>query len=682
MFFKVLKNKITWTYRGEEVLVEGIGSESIRVRAAYKKAVDENRNYNILPVPTKDIYIMIQNVDGIQYDNINQQTFYVSNAQYAKVKNGKMEAVIDRRGAITFLYNEKIILDEDWIDEYCGMPPFQKAREYRFSGGDYYQINVYFKPKWKEHIYGMGQENTGCFDLQGCTIDLCQKNTKCTIPFYMSSYGYGFLWNNPAVGRAEFVKNRIMWEAKLCKQLDYFVIGGGNPSEVMKNYTELTGRIPDYPKWILGLWQSKLRYRSQEEVLNVAREYIRRKISLSVLVIDYFHWPNQGDWRFDDRFFPKPDKMVEELKNYGIHLMVSIWPTVDPRSENYTILEEKGLLVSSVKGPDILFMCRGPETYLDITNPEAGEFLYEKIKQNYIDKGITSFWLDEAEPEIYPYDYENIQMRMGNGLEASCYYPYAYNKNVEIELKKHGIWNKKNINEQDGIILVRSGGIGSQRLRSVIWSGDVPSTFESLRKQLIAGLQMAVCGITFWTTDIGGFYGGNPEDKEFRELMVRWFQFGVFCPVLRMHGYRRPYKEHGNMNDMSGECNTGSGNELWSFGPEVYEIMVRYIKIRERLIPYIESCLKISKNSGLPVMRPLFFDYPEDEKVYSISDEYMFGHELLVAPILEYGISEREVYLPKGMDWIDKFSKKFYKGGGTYKIQAPIDVIPVFQKIQ
>lgn len=662
MEYRINQDRIEWSHCGEYVCVEACGRDSVRVRASFKAPVDRSLHYNLKPE------------DG-------EGTRAFLEGKMAVLECGGTRAEINEFGQITFFYEGKQILKEAWIDETCGMPPYQKAREYQGIGGLSCQIRAYFYANQTEHIYGMGQENRDCLDLKGCTVDLCQKNTKCTIPFYISTLGYGFLWNHPGVGRAEFAKNRFLWEASMSRQLDYVVIGGGTPARIMERYTSLTGRCPQYPDWILGLWQSKLRYKTQEEVLEIAREHRKRKIPLSVLVVDYFHWPFQGDLRFDEKYFPEPWKMKEELEKDGIHLMVSVWPTVDMRSENYRMLREKGCLITAEHGPDIFFLCRGALTYLDMTEPKAGRMLFEKLKENYVRHGITSFWLDEAEPEIYPYAYENMRLAKGNGLEVSCYYPFAYNQSVEAGLLREGIWETKAGQESDGIILVRSGWIGSQSLRSVIWSGDVPSTFDSFRRQLMAGLHMSMCGIVLWTTDIGGFYGGDAEDEEFRELMIRWFQFGVFCPILRMHGYRRPYEEAGSMEDMSGECNSGGGNELWSFGEEAYQIMRKYLSVRERLIPYIKEQIQIARETGTPLMRPLVYDFPEDDRVYDMGDEYLFGSQILAAPVMEYGARSRKVYLPgDGIGWVNGNTGEKAAGGTEITVDAPLDRMPVFYR--
>lgn len=663
MKFYLENNRIRWSYRGEHICIEACGTECIRVRASFRLPIDEDRNYNLIS------------------RNVQEVSSETSEDGGAVFICGNLHARISQKGKITFFYQGKQILKEEWIDEEIFMPPYQKGREYRGTVGNTFHIRTFFESNQDEHIYGMGQEYTGCFDRMGTVVELCQKNTKCTIPFYYSSLGYGFLWNHPGIGRAEFGRNHFVWEAEAARQLDYIVIGGGTPKAVIAHYTDITGRVPDVPEWIWGLWQSKLRYKSQDEILAVANEYKRRGLPVSVLILDYFHWKYQGDWKMDEAFFPDPVKMTKELEREGIHLMASVWPTVDRRGAAYPVLEEEGGLITAERGPDVFFMCRGAETYVDMTNEKAVDIMFRFLKENYIRYGITSFWLDEAEPEIYPYDYDNMRMNMGNGMEISCFYPYAYNSQIEKRLFET-VWNETqaNMGEKDGIILVRSGWIGSQRLRSVLWSGDVPSTFESLRQQIQEGLEMAMSGIVLWTTDIGGFCGGDPDDSKFRELMIRWFQFGVYSPIMRMHGYRMPYEEYGTMDDMSGECNSGGPNELWSFGEEAYQIMKKYLEVRQTLIPYLKKQVKYAQKTGAPIIRPLFYEFPEDKSTWRIWDEYMFGDKILVAPVLYYGERKRMVYLPEGTQWKTE-DGRMIKGGKQLEVEAPLDNIPVFYKI-
>ena len=293
--------------------------------------------------------------------------------------------------------------------------------------------------------------------------------------------------------------------------------------------------------------------------------------------------------------------------------------------------------------------------------------MWDKIKKNYYDIGIRMFWLDEAEPEIDPLDYENVRYLKGNGLEVSSIYPYNFAQAIYEGQKEAG--------QKEIINLVRCGWIGSQRFGTALWSGDIYGDFETLRRQVKAGLNISLCGIPWWNTDIGGFF--PPEDKaeQYHELIIRWFQFGTFCPIMRMHGKRLP------MIDIKGSLvGSGSPNELWSYGDETYKIMSKYLQVRERLKPYILKNMEVASKEGIPMMRPLFFDYPNDQVCYKIEDEYMFGPDLLVAPVLEYKAQSRKIYFPVGSSWTDALTGKIFKGGQTIDYKVAIENMPVFCK--
>ncbi|MEM1646100.1 MAG: glycoside hydrolase family 31 protein [Ignisphaera sp.] len=609
------------------------------------------------------------------------------NSNKALIRNGELVCEISSDGVVRYTtVTGKILFEELWIDYRVNNANLLKARNYRHIHGDLYKVQLYLKSYDNEYVYGLGQYAVGYLNLKGCCLELAHRNTQVSIPFALfarPSEGifYGFIWNNPCIGRVELAKNWIMWECEASKQIDYLVIYGRTPAEVVKKYMEITGKPPLLPEYAFGFWQSKLRYRSQEELLNIAREYKKRGLPLSIIVIDFFHWTNQGDWKFDPRYWPDPESMVKELEEMGVKLMVSVWPTVDVNSENYNEMVNKGLLVKTEKGLPILHTFRGFTTYVDFTNPEAGEFLWSKIKENYYRYGIKLFWLDEAEPEfgwgygyfnILPYHYENVRYYLGNALEVSNIYPFYYAKAFVDGLVNEG--------EKDFLLLIRAAWLGSQRFPIVMWSGDIPSTFDSLRRQVKAGLNVSLAGIVYWTTDIGGFYGGDPEDPKFRELIVRWFQFGVFCPIFRLHGYRKPYPQDPST------CHiyelTGGPNEVWSFGDEAYRILRGYLFLREMLKPYIIEQAKKASEEGVPIIRPLFFDFPQDLETYKIEDEYMFGSDILVAPVLEEGAISRKVYLPKEVEWIDVYTGDTHEGGVYLDYKVNLEIIPIFTRSQ
>ena len=305
-----------------------------------------------------------------------------------------------------------------------------------------------------------------------------------------------------------------------------------------------------------------------------------------------------------------------------------------------------------------------------MTHPDGRKYVWDKMKKNYYEKGIKIFWLDEAEPEFTDYEFEHYRYFLGADMEVGNIYPKEYARMAYEGMEAEG---QKNI-----LNLLRCAWAGSQRYGALVWSGDIDSSFRALRNQLAAGLNMGLSGIPWWTTDIGGFHGGNIHDDAFKECFVRWFAFGAFCPVMRLHGFREPFKAPLGTTG-GGKQISGAENEVWSYGEEVYEICKKYMELREKMRPYVRSLMEAAHEKGTPVMRPLFYDFPEDKKAWEVEDEYMFGPDVLVAPVLYEGIREREVYLPEG-NWRNINDGREYAGGQTITAAAPYDAIPVFVK--
>ena len=425
------------------------------------------------------------------------------------------------------------------------------------------------------------------------------------------------------------------------------------------------------PENVMGLWQCKLRYRTQQEVLDVARKYRDLGIPLDVVVIDFFHWVRQGEWSFDPKYWPDPKAMVDELHAMGTRVMVSVWPTVDKDSRNFQEMREKGLLIRTDNGSRQTFEFFGDTIIYDATNPEARKYIWQKCRENYYKYGIDLFWLDEAEPEYNVYDFDNYRYFIGPDVKVGNIYPRMHTQAFYEGLKAEG--------RSDIINLVRSAWAGSQKYAALVWSGDVPTTYESLRDQMLGALNIGLAGIPWWTSDIGGFLGGDINDKAFQQLLIRWFQFAVFCPVLRMHGDRDPH----DIEPLSHDCCgggflwTGQPNELWSYGDEAFGILKKQLGLRLSLKPYIKKLSAEAHETGAPMMRTMFYEFPQDEKCWEISDQYMFGPDYLVAPILHADTYSREVYLPAG-NWKDIRDGKVFRGGRTINCEAPIDSIPIF----
>lgn len=593
------------------------------------------------------------------------------------ITNGKITAKVSFEGCISFFnQNGELLTEEYWrnrnrINRYC-VPLRVEARELKcYQGSTDYELTARFEAFDDEKIFGMGQYQEKNLNKKGAVLELAHRNSQASVPFMLSSRGYGFLWNNPAIGTATFGINKTEWYAKSTKKLDYFITAGDTPAEIEENYTAATGRAPKMPEYGLGYWQCKLRYRNQQELLEVARKHKKLGLPMDAIVIDFFHWTIQGDFKFEPRDWPDPEGMIRELKELGIETVVSIWPTIDERSENFGKMADSGYLVSADRGNGIHMTWMGNTVFYDATNPGAREYVWEKCRENYYKYGIKCFWLDEAEPEYGPYDFDNYRYYAGPALQCTNIYPLMYVKGFYDGLKSEG--------ETEVLSLVRCAWAGSQKYGALTWSGDIHSSFRAMREQLQAGLNMSVAGIPWWTSDIGGFLGGDISDPKFRELLVRWFEWGAFCPVFRMHGERSPWHEREEefINGVR-QLTSGQDNEVWSFGEDNFEILKKYLFLRERLRPYIRECMDEASLSGMPVMRPLFFDFYKDKTAWEIEDEYMFGPDILVAPVMEENTSERKVYLPEGAIWTDANTKKAYSGGQNVTVPAPLDIIPVF----
>ena len=543
------------------------------------------------------------------------------------------------------------------------------ARLFMPSANGYGRLEQRFSAYDDERIYGLGQRTHGRLDQKGLVLDLVQRNAEVSVPFLLSSRGYGFLWNSPAVGRVEFAENGTRWVADDARQIDYWITTGDNPREILSHYADATGHPPMLPEWASGFWQSKLRYRTQDELLGVAREYHRRDLPLSVIVADFFHWTHLGDWRFDPAEWPDPAGMVRELGELGVKLMVSVWPTVSPLSENYREMADNGLLVGSEHGvpmhapwKDKGFEVEMPVAFYDPTNPEARRFVWAKVKENYYDLGVRGWWLDADEPELQPGHPHNLSFHAGPGAEVATLYPQAHTRTFHDGILAEG--------DDEIVLLSRSAWAGSQRYGTAVWSGDIPATWAALRAQVRAGLNLAIAGIPWWTTDIGGFHGGDPGSPEYRELIVRWFQYGVFCPLFRLHGFRDPRTAFGPRM-------SGGPNEAWSYGEEALESIEQALRLRERIRPYLMKQMRVAHEQGVPPMRPLFVDHPDDRLTWEIEDQFLLGPDLLVAPILHAGVTARTVYLPEGHSWTDAHTGERHPGGTRVHMPAPADRIPV-----
>lgn len=653
-------------YDKELLCIEPYGRNGFRVRATYLAEFQNDRLSALIePEQTGHAEIFIDGKTGW-------------------IRNGTIRCEVLCTGKLKF-YNQKgeLLLEEYDRNRFRENAPGEKDSALEIlprtfnphRGTDYFGLTVRFEAREDERFYGMGQYAQPFLNLKGCMLELSQRNSQITIPFTLSSKKYGFLWNNPAIGRVVFGRNITEWNVDSTKQMDYWITAGDTPADIMEAYANVTGKVPMIPDYATGFWQSKLRYRTQDEVLQVAREYKRRGLPISVIVIDFFHWTAQGDWKADPQFWPDLEGLVRELKSMGIELMVSVWPTVEEGSENFKELEELGYLIRTEQGPRLGI--KNKDTYVDATNPMAREYVWGKLKEHYYEKGIHLFWLDECEPEVTKYEYDNYRFHAGSHKEAGNIYPREFARMVYEGRQQEG--------ETDIMSLVRCAWAGSQRYGALVWTGDIYSDFASLKNQITAGMNMGLSGLPWWTTDIGGFHGGDIRSEEFRECFVRWFEFGAFCPVFRIHGFREPLVvEPGKPAFRAGSAagwkyTSGSPNEVWSYGETVYEICKKYLLLRERLRPYMKEQMRLAHEYGTPVMRPLFYDYPGDKKAWDVEDQYLLGADILVAPVTDACRRERTVYLPEGM-WTNIETKETFRGESEVLCKADLNVIPVFAK--
>lgn len=669
----IKNNRIEKRYDDELLIIEPWGENSLRVRTFLDQHFVDRENALTEKIDNK--YLV-----KLSYED-----------DVATLINGNIKVTLDHRDRLTF-YNEKneVLLKEfirlravkhDDGSEDVGTIEITKdfnstlklkSREYKANNdGANFNIKVRFEPNSEEKIYGMGQYQHPYLDLKHTMLELAQRNSQMSVPFYISNKNYGFLWNNPGIGKVTFAKNLTEWEMFGTNYIDYWITCGNNPKEITEQYTCVTGRVPKMPKKLLGLWQSKLRYRTPEEVLDVVKKYSKKGIQLSTIAIDYFHWPKQGEYRFDRDYWPNPKSLIRKLQEeYDVEPLISIWPTVQSDAENYEEYLNNGYLVKVNRGVRLTMQIQGNTVYIDTTNPEARKYVWDLIKTNYKDLGVNYYWVDVAEPGYAVYDFDNYRYYAGTVLECGNLYPNEYLKMVyEGNKDKNG----------SVVTLVRGSWAGAQKYGALAWSGDIDSSFKSFRNQVNTGLNMGIAGIPWWTTDIGGFHGGNPEDPKFRELIIRWFQYSTFSPILRMHGDRLPHSEP--LSDSGGgSMPTGAPNEIWSFGKSVEDILAKYIGLRNILKDYIDDLMTEAHHKGYPIMRPLFYEFPTDKNSWEYDNEYLLGSDILVAPILYYKDRSRNVYLPSNYAWIDAYTGKEYDGGNSYEIDAPLNKIPIFIK--
>jgi alpha-D-xyloside xylohydrolase len=552
-----------------------------------------------------------------------------------------------------------------------------------------------------EALFGFGSHEEGYGNLRGKSRQLYQQNMKAVVPFFISTRGYGVLFDCSSLMSFHDDASGSYWSADVVEQLDYYVIHGDRFDVITRGYYQLTGMAPMLPKWAFGYVQSKERYVNAREMLDVVREYRRRRIPLDVIVLDWKSWPNGAGWgqkSFDPIRFPDPEGFTSELHAMNIHLMVSIWPIMTGGCEDQRELLDKGLML-------------GNQSTYDAFLTEARQRYWQQAQRGLFSKGVDAWWCDCTEP--FEADWAgavkpNSETRLAINTSESQLYLDPSQINAYSLFHSQGIFEgQRRVTTTKRVLnLTRSSYAGQHRYGTVTWNGDISATWETLRRCIPEGVNFCASGEPYWTVDVGGFFiDSNPDlwfwrgdyadgcrgltdmnalepnphdigcrDLGFWELYTRWMQYAVFLPMLRSHG-------------------TDAAREIWRFGDggdPFYDVLARYIRFRYKLMPYIYSLAAQVTFSGRSMVRAVALDFPSDRATHNLVDQYLFGPALLVCPVTEpmyydtgsrplsVASKSRPVYLPLGPGWFDFWTGSFYPGGQLISADAALDTIPLF----
>ncbi len=522
-----------------------------------------------------------------------------------------------------------------------------------------YRVRQKFVLQPDEAIFGLGEHPRGVANNRGEIVHLAQRNpTHIGIPFMMSSMGYGLFWDNPAmtvvkVGAGK-EPNVLNWHSHVGSVVDYYVMYGPDLDVAMAQWRNLSGAAPMMGRWVWGYWQSKNRYENQLQVLGVAGEYRSLKIPIDGIVQDWFYWyPHPwGSNILDSLRYPRPTEMINQLHHEKLHFMISVWAKFAPGSSNYNLLKQAGALYPMTGGDNKMW---NPATaYYDAFNPVARKLYWSVLNKDLFSKGVDAWWLDASEPELGGKWGEFANVKTHAGWGAFVYNAYPLMHTGSVYNGQRGTTDVKRV-----MILTRSAWAGQQRHSAITWSGDVAGNLATLALQIPAGINFCLSGIPYWNTDIGGYLSGNPQDPAYRECFIRWFQFGAFCPMFRVHGCNYP-------------------KEMWRFGPPAMAILEKFDRLRYHLLPYIYSVAWMVTNQGYTMLRGLVMDFRTDSKVYDVPDQFMFGPAVLVNPVTKAGAASRQVYLPESTHWFDFWTGRKLQGGQSVEAPAALDSLPLY----
>lgn len=545
------------------------------------------------------------------------------------------------------------------------------------AGVKTYSVSQSFVLDEDEFIYGLGQQQQGKMSQRDVKLNMIQGNTDDYIPFFLSSKGYGLFWDNYSPTIFEDNAEHTLFSSEVGDGIDYYFMCGQNADAVIACMRDLTGQVHMFPLWTYGFWQSRERYKSQDELVDVVKKFRELNVPLDGIIQDWQYWGNNYHWNameFLNPGFYDPQKMVDDVHGLNAHMIISVWNSFGPMTKQYKELGKINALFNfetwpqsgSEIWPPRMDYPSGVRVY-DAFNPAARNIYWNYLDKGLFSLGIDGWWIDSSEP-----DHFNPKQ---SDFDATTYLgSFRKVRNAFPLMTVEGVaeHQRKKTSEKRVFILTRSAFAGQQRYGANTWSGDVVASWDALRNQISAGLNMSLCGIPYWNCDIGGFFlwnFKNPlENPDYRELHVRWVEFGTFTPMMRSHG-------------------EGAPRELYQFGQKgdpVYDAIEKYIILRYSLLPYIYSTSWNVTAHRSTMMRALVMDFAHDKQALDINDEYMFGKSLLVSPVTQpmnsSPVISKDVYLPKGSDWYDFWTGEKFNGGQTIKKEVPLDIIPLYVK--
>jgi len=544
------------------------------------------------------------------------------------------------------------------------------------AGDKTYKVCQTFLLDKQEAIYGLGQQQEGRMNQRNQRVVLSQENMRICIPFIQSVKGYGLFWDNYSTTIFTDNLQGMSFDSEVGDCIDYYFMFGGNADKVISCMRDLTGQSPLFPLWTWGYWQSRERYVSREEIVGVVQKYRDLKVPLDGIIQDWQYWGTDNAYwnamEFGNPAFPQPEKMMEDIHKLHAHAIISVWPSFGTKTKPYKELKEKGLLFRFENFP----VQDSVRVYKAFT-PQARDIYWKFVNQNIFSTGMDGWWLDATEPEHDHKKKADFDEQTGLGTFRRVHNAFPLMTVGGVYEHQRSVTNDKRV-----FILTRSAFAGQQRYAACSWSGDVDGNWETLRKQIIAGLNFSLCGIPYWNTDIGGFFvrdGGSSAYADYRELYVRWLQFGAFCPMMRSHGTNTP-------------------REIWHFGQRgdwAYDAIEKYINLRYKLLPYNYALSWNVANNAGSIIRALSMDFSKDKNVHEMGSEYMYGSSFLVVPVttpfyatgkgsestVDFSKTQtQKVYLPKGADWYDFWTNEKLQGGQTIEKETPIDVMPLYVK--